>query len=40
VISGPYIEDGRWVVEIKRKFTDVVGLLKEKLEDGTKHRGC
>jgi tRNA nucleotidyltransferase (CCA-adding enzyme) len=39
VISGPYIEDGRWVVEIKRKFTDVVGLLKEKLEDGGRNIG-
>jgi tRNA nucleotidyltransferase (CCA-adding enzyme) len=30
-VSGPLIEDGRWVVDIKRKYTDVVKLLKEKL---------
>jgi len=33
-ISGPRIEAGRWVVEIKRKYTDVVDLLLEKLGDG------
>ncbi|MEM3823737.1 MAG: CCA tRNA nucleotidyltransferase, partial [Candidatus Bathyarchaeia archaeon] len=27
-ISGPYIEDGRWVAHIKRKYTDAVALLK------------
>ena len=31
VISGPYIEDGRWIVEVPRKTTDAVALLKEKL---------
>jgi tRNA nucleotidyltransferase (CCA-adding enzyme) len=39
VISGPYIEDGRWIVEIPRKTTDVVLLLKEKLFDGGKNAG-
>jgi tRNA nucleotidyltransferase (CCA-adding enzyme) len=39
VVSGPYIEDGRWVVELRRKFTDVVELMKEKLEDGGKNVG-
>ena len=34
VVSGPYIEDGRWVVELPRVFTDVVELLREKLQDG------
>ncbi len=38
-ISGPYIEDGRWIVEIPRKTTDVVVLLKEKLADGGKNAG-
>lgn len=38
-VSGPYIEDGRWVVEIPRKFTDVVGLLRKKLEDGGRNIG-
>ena len=27
VISGPYIEDGRWMVELPRKTTDAVILL-------------
>ena len=37
--SGPYIEDGRWIVETKRKYFDVVRLLKEKLHDGGKNSG-
>lgn len=39
VISGPYIEDGRWIVEVPRKTTDAVVLLKEKLADGGKNAG-
>jgi len=39
VVSGPYVEDGRWVVELQRRFTDVVELLKEKLEDGGRNIG-
>ena len=39
VISGPYIEDGRWIVELPRKTTDAVALLKEKLADGGKNAG-
>ncbi len=39
VISGPYIEDGRWIVELPRKTTDAVVLLKEKLADGGKNIG-
>jgi len=39
VISGPYIEDGRWIVEVPRKTTDAVALLKEKLADGGKNAG-
>jgi len=38
-ISGPYTEDDRWVVEIKRKHTDVVALLSEKLKDGGRQVG-
>jgi len=38
-ISGPRVEAGRWVVEIKRKYTDVVDLLLEKLGDGGRHAG-
>jgi len=37
--SGPYVEDGRWVVEIPRKTTDAVALLVEKLADGGKGVG-
>jgi len=32
-VSGPCVEGGRWVVDIKRRYTDVVKLLKEKLGD-------
>jgi tRNA nucleotidyltransferase (CCA-adding enzyme) len=38
-VSGPYIEDGRWVVEIRRKYTDAVVLLKDKLKDGGRNTG-
>jgi tRNA nucleotidyltransferase (CCA-adding enzyme) len=38
-ISGPYIEEGRWIVEIKRNYTDMVDLLSEKLRDGGKSVG-
>jgi tRNA nucleotidyltransferase (CCA-adding enzyme) len=39
VVSGPYIEGGRWVVELQRRFKDIVELLKEKLEDGGRNIG-
>jgi tRNA nucleotidyltransferase (CCA-adding enzyme) len=39
VISGPYIDDGRWIVLVPRKTTDVVVLLQEKLADGGKNAG-
>ena len=39
VISGPYIENGRWIVELPRKTTDAAKLLKEKLDDGGKNVG-
>jgi len=39
VVSGPYIEDGRWIIEVPRKTTDAVALLKEKLADGGKNAG-
>jgi len=29
--SGPHIEDGRWVVETKRRYTDVVKLVEDKV---------
>jgi tRNA nucleotidyltransferase (CCA-adding enzyme) len=40
VIAGPYIEEGKWVVEITRKNTDAAKLLREKLaNDGGKTVG-
>jgi len=38
-VSGPYVEDGRWAVEICRKHADVVDLLTEKLKDGGRQVG-
>jgi len=38
-VCGPYIEDRRWVVEIRRKHTDAVLLLKEKLKEGGRNAG-
>jgi tRNA nucleotidyltransferase (CCA-adding enzyme) len=38
-VSGPYVEDGRWVVLLRRKFTDVCKLLSERLKDGGKNAG-
>jgi tRNA nucleotidyltransferase (CCA-adding enzyme) len=38
-VSGPYIEDDRWVVEIKRKHSDIVALLSKKLRDGGRQVG-
>jgi tRNA nucleotidyltransferase (CCA-adding enzyme) len=38
-VSGPRVEEGRWVVEVKRKCRDVVDLLKEELRDGGRHVG-
>ncbi len=38
-VSGPRIEEGRWVADVKRRYTDVVKLLNEKLEDGGRRDG-
>jgi len=38
-VSGPCLENGRWVVDIKRRHTDVVGLLRENLKHGGRHVG-
>lgn len=38
-MSGPYVEDGRWVVEIRRKYADAVSFLEEKLGDGGRSAG-
>jgi tRNA nucleotidyltransferase (CCA-adding enzyme) len=40
VVSGPYIEDGRWVVQLKRRFSDVTRLLEEELRDGGRNIGA
>jgi tRNA nucleotidyltransferase (CCA-adding enzyme) len=40
VVSGPYIEDGRWVVQLQRRVTDAAELFREKLEDGGKNIGA
>lgn len=39
VIAGPYLEDGRWIVQIPRKYTNAKELLKIKLETGGKDLG-
>lgn len=39
VISGPFVEDGRWVVTLPRKNIDITALLQEKLADGGKKAG-
>lgn len=39
VVSGPYIEDGRWKIQLPRKTIDVTSMLKQKLEDGGKNIG-
>ncbi|UCH01549.1 MAG: CCA tRNA nucleotidyltransferase [Candidatus Bathyarchaeota archaeon] len=31
---GPWIENKRWVIGVKRKYTDAVSLLREKLKNG------
>jgi len=38
-VSGPYIEDGRWVVELRREYMDAVVLLNERLRDGGRNAG-
>ncbi len=38
-VAGPYIEDGRWVVQIRRKHTDAAALLYERLKDGGRNTG-
>jgi len=39
VTAGPYIEGNKWVVEILRKNTNAVALLREKLSDDQKEEG-
>jgi tRNA nucleotidyltransferase (CCA-adding enzyme) len=39
VIVGPYIEEDKWVVEITRKNTNAIHMLREKLVNGGKNIG-
>lgn len=39
VVSGPYIEEGRWVVELRRKYPDVTQLLSEIMKNSGKNVG-
>ncbi len=39
VISGPFVEDGRWMVLLPRKTNDVATLLMDKLAGGGKNAG-
>jgi tRNA nucleotidyltransferase (CCA-adding enzyme) len=38
-VCGPYVEDGRWVVILKRRFSDAAGLLKSRVKDGGRNAG-
>jgi len=38
-ISGPYVEEGRWMVFVRRKFTDACDLLRDRLNDGGRNAG-
>lgn len=38
-LSGPRIEKRRWVVDVKRNYTNAAKLLKDKLSDGGKRAG-
>jgi tRNA nucleotidyltransferase (CCA-adding enzyme) len=34
IIAGPFVEDGRWIVEIHRKYIDAMEFLRTKLSSG------
>jgi len=38
-VSGPYLEEDRWMVEIKRRHSNIIALLSEKLRDGGRQVG-
>ncbi|MDG6222838.1 MAG: CCA tRNA nucleotidyltransferase [Candidatus Bathyarchaeota archaeon] len=38
-VSGPRTEDSRWIVDVKRNYTDVIDLLNDKLRHGFKGEG-
>lgn len=39
IVSGPRIESDRWVVERRRKYTDVTDLLRQELKDSLENTG-
>ncbi len=39
VLSGPRVDGDKWIVDRRRKYTDVVELFREKLGDGGKDLG-
>ncbi|MCW4009362.1 MAG: CCA tRNA nucleotidyltransferase [Candidatus Bathyarchaeota archaeon] len=39
VSAGPFIDQGRWVVELTRKFTDATELLKARVAGGGRNAG-
>jgi tRNA nucleotidyltransferase (CCA-adding enzyme) len=38
-VSGPRVEEGRWVIDVKRDYIDVVKLLTERLKGGGRSNG-
>jgi tRNA nucleotidyltransferase (CCA-adding enzyme) len=38
-VCGPYVQSGRWVVLVQRKWSDACVMLKAKLTDGGKNAG-
>lgn len=38
-LSGPRVEDGRWIVGVERKYTDVAALMRDKLNGGGRNAG-
>jgi len=38
-VCGPYVEEGRWVVLVRRKSTDVCDLFRQRLKDGGRSAG-
>ncbi len=39
IVCGPRIQESRWVIDVKREYTDAVVLLEKKLCDGGKREG-
>jgi tRNA nucleotidyltransferase (CCA-adding enzyme) len=38
-VCGPYVEEGRWVVLVRRKVTDACDMLRDRLKDGGRSAG-